>query len=68
MLERGTGSSPRPEYIYAELIDCGEFDKMMKISRKIDKSNTCKSLVVVIFHSFYSNNFIRLKISSFSTF
>ena len=39
-------------YIYVEMIDCGESDKMMKISGKMDKSNTYKCLVVVIFHSF----------------
>ena len=33
------------------MIDCGESDKMIEISGKIDKSNTNKSLTVVIFHS-----------------
>ena len=37
--------------VCVESIDYDEPDKMIKISRKIDKSNTDKSLVVVIFHS-----------------
>ena len=34
------------------MIDCGEPYKMIKISRKMYKSNTYKGFVVVIFHSF----------------
>ena len=33
------------------------FQYMIKVSGKMDKSDTCKSFVVVIFHFFYSNNF-----------
>ena len=34
------------------MIDCGESNKMVKISGKMDKSNNYKGLVVLIFHSF----------------
>ena len=34
------------------MIDCGKSDKMIKISGKMDKSNTYEGLIVVIFHSF----------------
>ena len=34
------------------MIECDESDKMIKIDGKMDKSNTYKCLVVVIFHSF----------------
>ena len=37
------------------MVDCGESDKI-KISEKVDKSDTYKGLSVVIFHSFIPRN------------
>ena len=34
------------------MINWGKSDKIIEIKGKTDKSNTCKSLVVEIFHSF----------------
>ena len=39
--------------VCVEMVDRGEFDKMIKISGKMDKSFTYKSLVVVIFRSLF---------------
>ena len=44
-----------------EIVDCVESDKMIKISGKMDKSNTYKDLVVVIFHSFILRTFSLMK-------
>ena len=38
--------------LYIEMINWGKSDKIIEIKGKTDKSNTCKSLVVEIFHSF----------------
>ena len=35
-----------------KIVDYGESDKMIKISGKMDKLETYKGLVVVIFHSY----------------
>ena len=44
-------------YVYIEMLDSGESDNMIKISGKMDKSNTYKGLAVVIFHSFIPRTF-----------
>ena len=49
-------------YIYVEMTDCGESDKMITISGMMDKS----SLVVVIFHSFLSQELPQTKYFLFS--
>ena len=49
------------------MIDCG--DKMIKTSRKIDKSKTYKSLVARIFHSFFFQELPQTKhFFKYSTF
>ena len=50
------------------MVDCGESDKMIKISGKMDKSNTYKAFIVVIFHSFIPRFFFRLNSFFFNFF
>ena len=51
-------------YIDREMVYYGESDKMIKISRKLDKSNTYNGFTGNI-SFFYSQNFFRLNIFAF---
>ena len=44
-------------YVYQKIVDFGKSDKIIKISRKVDKSNTTG--LMAIFHSLLTENLVK---------